>query len=91
MLCLAIVLALNFLSGCKTDKPIPISRVCILNGLGGADCVLHDGSRVYMAPSEMKNMWATPLVDMANFASWCYGTNATPALEKIQAAAINAH
>ena len=43
--------------------------------MGGGDCIKADGTKQYMAPSEMVNMWATTQTDMANFSSWCYKTN----------------
>lgn len=59
-------------SGCRTDKPPQLSVICTLDGFGGGDCVLADGTQVYKSPSEMKDFWATSQVDEANFASWCY-------------------
>ena len=68
LLCLGIALAL---SSCRSDKP-PAIDICILDGVGGGDCVLKDGTQRYMLPSEMKNMWSTTQADMAAYSSWCY-------------------
>lgn len=83
--------SLPFLAlACRSDRPPVLSRICILDGHGGGDCVLASGDRVYMAPSEMVNMWATTEVDQQNFASWCYKTspkNIVPAMAEIKAQA----
>jgi hypothetical protein len=48
---------------------------------------MGDGSKRYMSPSEMVNMWATSQTSQANFAAWCYGIppkTANAALEVIR-------
>lgn len=72
MLYLILGLALN---SCRNDPPPALSTICILDGHGGGDCVLADGTKKYMLPSEMLNMWATTQADEANFSSWCYQTS----------------
>ena len=70
-----IVLALCsaiLIDGCRKDPPPQLSIICTLDGFGGGDCVLADGTRQYLPPSQMKNFWATTQSDQANFASWCY-------------------
>jgi hypothetical protein len=69
LLCLA-------LASCRKDKP-PVIEICILDGLGGADCVEHDGSKVYRAPSELRNYVGTNPEDQAEFAAWCYNVKPT--------------
>lgn len=66
------LIAFVTLAGCRTDRPPILSEICTLDGLGGGDCVKSDGSRIYKAPSEMLNYWATTQEDEANFAAWCY-------------------
>jgi len=68
---LAIGIAM-MLASCRSDIPPKLSTVCVLDGLGGGDCIEADGSKKYMAPSEMENFWATTQTDEANFAAWCY-------------------
>lgn len=70
------VIAFLFLSSCRNDPPPTISVICILDGVGGGDCVKADGTKVYMLPSEMVNMWATTQADEQSFAQWCYKTSA---------------
>lgn len=59
-------------TSCRTDKPPQLSIVCVLDGFGGGDCALPDGTKIYKSPSDLKNFWATSQVDESNFASWCY-------------------
>lgn len=76
---LLVVLVLGFLAiSCRTDKPPQISLICTLDGFGGGDCALPDGTSVYKSPSDMKGFWATTQTDEVNFSSWCYQT--TPAV-----------
>lgn len=63
--------ALLVLSSCRRDYP-PVIEICILDGLGGGDCVEKDGTKLYRPPSEMKNYWTTSQDDMADFSSWCF-------------------
>ena len=63
------------LASCRHSQPPEISIICILDGFGGGDCVNSIGEKIYRAPSEMTNFWATTQGDMANFSSWCYDTN----------------
>jgi len=63
-----------FLSSCRNSTPPPMD-ICILDGFGGADCVLKDGTRAYRSPTQLKNYWATTEFDMQGFSSWCYHTN----------------
>lgn len=74
-----LVLALN---SCRNDPPPVLSTICILDGTGGGDCVMADGSKKFMLPSEMLNFWATTQADEQNFSSWCYQT--TPQMVKPQ-------
>ena len=67
-----IAAAMNFLSGCKADAP-PVITLCMGDGLGGADCRLPDGTKVYWTPSELENAWITTQADAARLLSWCYG------------------
>lgn len=60
-------------SGCRSDTPPKLSIICTLDGFGGGDCADPTGKYVYLAPSQMKNYWATSQTDEANYASWCYG------------------
>lgn len=83
----ALTLLLLTLSACRTDKPPVIEPICILDGFGGGDCVMADGSQRYMSPSELKNHWATSQASQANFAAWCYRVppkTANAALELIR-------
>ena len=68
------VLAL-LLSGCPQKSPPPPMEVCIHDGVGGADCVEHDGSKLYRPPSAMANYWCTNQEDEAAYASWATGAN----------------
>lgn len=68
--CLALGLLLS-LTGCRQSKP-PSIEVCITDGVGGADCIEKDGSKLYRAPSQMENYWATNQSDQAALISWCY-------------------
>ena len=72
---IAYFLALGiFFNSCKKDYA-PKIDICILDGFGGMDCVLKDGSKKYLPPSETLNMWATTQDDMAKFTAWCYGAD----------------
>lgn len=62
------------LASCRTSRP-PLIDICILDGIGGADCVLKDGSKASLLPSQLKNYWSTPEPDIAAFSSWCYKTD----------------
>ncbi len=73
-LLVAIALAAS-LVGCRKSKP-PVIEICIGDGFGGADCILRDDTKVYKAPSELKNYWLTSQEDMAAFSSWCYDADA---------------
>lgn len=79
-----------FLSSCRSDKP-PAVEVCILDGFGGGDCILKDGSKKYRAPSEMLNFWATSQEDMAQFSSWCYESPMTTTQSHLQVIAESTH
>lgn len=68
---LCLVLATLLISSCRKDQP-PAIDVCILDGVGGGNCVFKDGSRHYLVPSEMKNYWATSQSDMSEWSAWCY-------------------
>lgn len=72
--------ALLALSGCRKDIP-PVIEICILDGLGGGDCVEKDGSKLYRPPSGMKNYWSTSADDMAAFSSWCFKTSNSQQIE----------
>ena len=73
---LPMFLATVFLcSGCRHSQPPEISIICTMDGLGGGDCVTAAGEHKYLAPSEMKNMWATTQADMSKFSAWCYQTS----------------
>lgn len=79
---LALAICLSSVS-CRTDKP-PKIEICTLDGFGGGDCILADGTRAYRSPSEMTNYWTTNQADMARFTAWCYDTsvqNVRPQLE----------
>jgi hypothetical protein len=89
----ALSLLLLLLSSCRSDKPPLIEPICILDGFGGGDCVMSDGSQRYMSPSELKNHWATSQTSQANFAAWCYGVppkTANAALEVIKRSTLPA-
>lgn len=75
--------ALLALSSCRRDYP-PVVEVCILDGVGGGDCIEKDGSKLYRAPSEMKNYWATSQDDMAQFSSWCFKSSLNQAEIELQ-------
>lgn len=60
-------------TGCRRDYPPPIEPICTMDGFGGGDCVHTDGKREYLAPSQMKNYWATSQESQAAFSAWCYG------------------
>lgn len=63
-----------FLSAsCRKDPPPPFDYICTLDGFGGGDCVLQDGTRKYRLPSEMLDHWSTNQASFARYASWCYG------------------
>lgn len=70
-LLVGLVVALSILLSCRSSKPAPM-EICIIDGLGGGDCVEADGTRKYRLPSQMTNYWATNQQDEAAFASWCY-------------------
>lgn len=87
----ALLLAVVLLStlgsaGCRKSKP-PEIDICILDGVGGSDCILRQGStlrkvctvdaegRFYCPPSAMENMWSTTPSDMEAWSSWCYSTS----------------
>jgi hypothetical protein len=59
------------LSGCRESSP-PAIPIGTLDGFGGGDWVLEDGTRKYKSPSEMTNNWVTTQQGMVLFASWCY-------------------
>lgn len=69
---LCLVLAL--LTSCRKDHP-PEIMICIADGAGGMDCDIPGVGKVYKAPSETENYWATSQEDFAKFAAWCYDTN----------------
>lgn len=79
-----LLVLLCVLCGCRKDQP-PLIDVCILDGYGGSDCQLKDGTKVHLLPSEMKNYWSTSQGDMANFSSWCYKVNKFTAEAALQA------
>lgn len=62
------------LASCKSSKP-PVIEICIGDGVGGADCVERDNTKVYHPPSELTNYWMTNQADMAAFSSWCYAAS----------------
>ena len=66
-----LLVSLALFNGCRTTTP-PKIDICIGDGLGGSDCVLKTGARVYRLPSEMRNYWCTTQADMAAFSSWAY-------------------
>lgn len=70
MLCLA----LGSLSSCRSTIP-PKIPICIDDGVGGKNCIMEDGTKKYVLPSEAKNMWSTTQAGMALFSSWCYGAD----------------
>lgn len=76
----ALLLCLSglFLTSCRTDKP-PAIEICTLDGFGGGDCVVPAVGKVYRAPSEMKNYWATSQLGMSAFSAWCYDTSTSTA------------
>lgn len=67
---LALALLLS-LAACRQSKP-PSIEVCITDGVGGADCIEKDGSKLYRPPSQFENYWATNQSDQAALISWCY-------------------
>lgn len=72
---LFLALATLVLSGCPAKTPPPPVEVCIHDGLGGLDCVEHDGSKKYLMPSLAKNYWCTNQEDEAAYASWATGAS----------------
>ena len=66
-------LALVSLSSCRKDYA-PKADLCELDGFGGGDCVLKDGTAIYKAPSEMSNWIARSPQEEAEFVAWCYKT-----------------
>lgn len=67
------VLVLLSLSSCRNSVP-PKIEVCIGDGVGGADCIEADGSKLFRPPSQLKNYWMTNQPDEANLLSWCFAT-----------------
>lgn len=80
-LCLGLALAV---SGCPKKSHAPqFDFICIGDGFGGADCSMSDGSKKYMKPSELKNVWITNQASMERFAAWCYDTDARTAAKAL--------
>lgn len=74
---LVLVLLLLNISACRNSVP-PKIEICLGDGVGGADCIEADGSKLYRTPSMLRNYWMTSEPDESNFSSWCYDTtNAT--------------
>lgn len=67
---LLVALALLPLS-CRNSVP-PKIEICIGDGVGGADCIEPDGTKMFRLPSQLQNYWMTSEADEANFSSWCY-------------------
>lgn len=67
-------LALVILTSCRKDYA-PKTDLCELDGFGGADCVLKDGTTKYKYPSELQNWIARSPEEEAQFVAWCYKTN----------------
>lgn len=67
-----LVILVLLLSGCPKESYPPKIPVCTGDGVGGADCVLADGTKDYWPPSKLNNAWITTQAGMALFASWCY-------------------
>lgn len=72
---LLLVLAL-LLASCRQSQP-PAIEICLGDGVGGADCIEADGSKLYRLPSQLNNYWMTNQPDMKNFASWCYSASSS--------------
>ena len=70
---LASLLVLSII-GCRTSNP-PKIEICIGDGVGGADCIERDGSKLYRVPSQLLNYWMTNQIDETAFSSWCYDTS----------------
>lgn len=68
-----LLIALVALASCRSDNP-PSIDICIGDGFGGADCLLKDGTKIYLKPSQLKNAWISNQEDMKAFTSWCYDT-----------------
>jgi hypothetical protein len=81
---LVVLAFLLSLSACRNSKP-PQIEICILDGVGGGDCIEADGSKKYRPPSEMLNYWSTNQPDMANFSSWCYDAPAPHVAAQMEA------
>lgn len=86
---LSLVIGLLPLSGCPSihQDPPPVIEICIADGHGGADCIERDNTKLYRAPSQMKNYWCTNQEDEAAFAGWAYGASkedAKSVMEQIQ-------
>lgn len=71
---ISILASLSFfvILGCRDASKAPKIDVCIVDEGGGMACVLKDGTRKYLLPSETVNMWATTQEDMKHFMAWCY-------------------
>lgn len=65
---------LVLLPNCRSSIP-PAIEICLGDGVGGADCIERDNTKIYRPPSELKNYWMTNEPDEAAFASWCYNAN----------------
>jgi hypothetical protein len=74
-------LAIALLSSCREDSP-PVIEICIGDGLGGADCILKDGSKIWRSPTDLQNYWMTNQVDMGEFSAWCYQTDKIELVQK---------
>ena len=85
---LVVLASLLSLLSCKQSKP-PAIEICILDGVGGADCIERDGTKVYKVPSELMNYWATNQDDQAAFASWCYGAQREHVNQVMEQIAVN--
>lgn len=77
---LVVIAACLCLFACRSSTPPKLSIVCILDGYGGADCVDANGNKIYKAPSELTNFWATTETDEQNFTQWCYGSGSSNAV-----------
>lgn len=72
---LFLALGLLILSGCPEKSQPPVVEVCITSPSSGADCVEHDGSKLFRAPSQMANYWCTNQADEAAYAAWATGAS----------------
>lgn len=86
---LLVVLAL-LLSSCRSSVP-PAIPICLGDGVGGADCVLEDGSRKYLPPSDLLNYWMTTQEGMKKFSSWCYQTDENTVSQEMKGFELKAH